>query len=275
MVKLSIWRHSFWCGRGALCVDHFDFISLICSLSETILSQQVLYRWVEQFMSNLFKNLKSIFVVDAQGQKTPDTSTAEPTSAEVKKPQSGHDSEVEVEISDSGEGEVSEKFTEILLKAIEANNQQGFDYIEYKRSLQNLSKMEMDEGTSYKSAYAAAQTMGVTPASLVESANRYLSVLQKEEGKFEAALGKQKGKQVDGGLERIGELETAIREKETKINELTQQIEADKDELSRMKQEVEQAGRKVQKTKVDFIASYNSLVSQIHSDIEKIKKYLS
>ncbi len=226
-------------------------------------------------MSNLFKNLKSIFVVDAQGQKTPDTSTAEPTSAEVKKPQSGHDSEVEVEISDSGEGEVSEKFTEILLKAIEANNQQGFDYIEYKRSLQNLSKMEMDEGTSYKSAYAAAQTMGVTPASLVESANGYLSVLQKEEGKFEAALGKQKGKQVDGGLERIGELETAIREKETKINELTQQIEADKVELSRMKEEVEQAGRKVQKTKDDFIASYNSLVSQIHSDIDKIKKYLS
>ncbi|MDH3648919.1 MAG: hypothetical protein OEQ53_04505 [Saprospiraceae bacterium] len=228
-------------------------------------------------MSSLLKNLKSIFVVEGKDQKAPQTTSGSKEDTKRKR-QTPKESQPILSADTGGGSEdggvVDEKFTDILLRAIEANNQDGFDYIEYKKSLQNLSKMEMDEGTTYKSAYAAAQTMGASPDGLIQSASRYLSVLATEEGKFEAALEKQRSKQIDGGVDRIKQLQAKIDEKQQKIDRLAVEIETHKEELGETELQVKQAGQKVQKTKDNFIASYRQLVAQIQSDIDKIQKYL-
>lgn len=70
------------------------------------------------------------------------------------------------------------KFVELLLKAIESNNIEGFDYLEYKNSLRSIENVIPDEGVRFKSAFEMAKTMGMTKAKLVESANHYLGVLK-------------------------------------------------------------------------------------------------
>ena len=44
--------------------------------------------------------------------------------------------------------------------------------------------------------------------------------------------------------------------------------------MDQLKQSIAQATKKVESTKNDFIASYNSLVSQIQQDIDNMKKHL-
>ena len=110
-------------------------------------------------------------------------------------------------------GKVNKKFTEILLAAMERDNQEGFDYMEFKQSLQSLEKMPMDEATRYQSALAMAKTMGADPTTLLQSANHYLNVLKMEEKKFEEALSKQTSVKIGQKKKEQQGLQTAINEK--------------------------------------------------------------
>ena len=89
-------------------------------------------------------------------------------------------------------GEVTSKFSNILMTAMAKKNLEGFDYLEFKQSLQSLSNMQMDEATQYKSAFAMAKTMKVTKKKLLDAASYYLKVLENENRKFYEALKNQK-----------------------------------------------------------------------------------
>ena len=135
---------------------------------------------------------------------------------------------------------------------MEKNNSEGFDYLEYKSSLQSLAKMDMDEPTRYKSALAMAKTMGATPAKLISSANHYLSVLKKEDGKFKQALKNQKTKQVSGREGEIKKTMTIIDDKKKRIAQLEKEIAADTKRLETLKAGINKAAAKVQSTSDNF-----------------------
>ncbi|MCB0689380.1 MAG: hypothetical protein KDC53_22735 [Saprospiraceae bacterium] len=226
---------------------------------------------------SIFKKIKSAFVIEDEQSpsSTPDHSGGDESSPKDSQPVPTVEESSPVITSDSEEGKINQKFTEILLRALEANNQEGFDYIEFKRSIQNLFKMNMAEDTVYKSAFATAQTLGATPKGLIASAERYLTVLQKEEDKFAVALNNQKTKQIDGGMEAIKNLEQSIGAKRTQIEKLQQEISQYQEKLTEMKSEIESSAQKIASTKSDFVASYTNLVNQIRTDIENIGKYLN
>ena len=230
-------------------------------------------------MSKIFKKIKSAFVIDSEGAGSDAPKQKRSTSAEtVKSTQPEASSEPTVTTSEAEyqtvEGQINQKFTDILLKSLEANNQEGFDYIEFKRSIQNLFKMNMDDATVYKSAYATAQTLGATPQGLIASAQRYVTVLDKEEEKFRTALVNQRAKQVDGGLSEIKKYEESIEQKRNQIKKLQDEIDKSEGVLSKMKDEIKVANNKIEKTNRDFVASHSNLVNQIKQDIENINKYL-
>ncbi len=171
-------------------------------------------------------------------------------------------------------GKVTTKFMEILLAAMDKKNLDGFDYLEFKQSLKSLEKMPMDEATRYQSAFAMAKTMGATPEQLVKTASHYINVLKSEEQKFGQALVAQRSKQVGGRESQIKQLETGIQQKAEHIKKLTAEIEKDQKTLEKIKSEISGAVVKVETTKNNFIASFNSLVAQIQKDIDNMQKYL-
>lgn len=221
----------------------------------------------------MFKNLKSLFIEeDELSGKEENQPAAKPVKAPAGKTTS--EAPVVAESEEGAPGQVTKKFSEILLKAMEANNLDGFDYLEYKQSLRSLAKMPMDEATRYQSAFAMAQTMGATPAKLIETAQHYVSVLQKEEKKFEDALAHQTTVQIGAKKQQIGKIEESIKKKQEQIKKLTQDIEAEQKKAGQMKSDIQQASQKVQSTKNNFIASYNALVEKINADIQNMSKYL-
>lgn len=228
----------------------------------------------------MLKNLKKWFIVDdeefknqmsgndkddsdlvPEQKKKPSTSSATPNSSSVPNPT-------------IPAGKATSKFTDILLQAMDANNLDGFDYLEYKNSLHNLAKMPMDEQTRYQSAYAAASTMGATPAKLIKTANFYIDILKKEETKFGQALANQKDKQIGDKAQLIQQNDNLIKEKTTQIQRLQKEIAAHQAKNEQMKKSISAATIKVETTKNNFVASYNLVLSQIRKDIENMKKYL-
>jgi len=220
----------------------------------------------------MLKKLRSFFIVDdEESQEEKQKPQAQETVEQASPQTSSEESAAPVDYSNR---KPDKKFVDVLLKAIEANNLEGFDYLEFKQSLQNLSNVDMDEGTRYQSAMAMAKTMGATPANLKQSAQHYLNVLRKEEAKFLDAVKNQRARQIGDREKRLINLENLIKEKEAKIAQLQKEIEAHKNELEGARGDINKAAAKVEATKGGFLAAYKSVVGQIQSDIAKMEAHL-
>lgn len=218
-------------------------------------------------MSDFLKKLKGVFVVDT-GETKPETPPTPPPAKSTEKPTITPSSPV------ASKGVITDKFTEILLQAMEATNQEGFDYIEYKRSLQTLEKMPMDEKTRYFSAFAAAQSMGITKEKLLSSADFYLSVLKNENLKFQEATQGQREKQIGGKEKQISGLAANIQAKGEQIAKLTEEIQKHQAEMEALQHEISDSVVKIESTMNDFTASYTNLAQQIEADKSKMQQFL-
>ncbi|GJM31290.1 MAG: hypothetical protein DHS20C18_02910 [Saprospiraceae bacterium] len=224
----------------------------------------------------MFKNIKSLFIIEEEDQSkpTPNKKGEPHTKSAQKIPDPGLSSKTKPAPTKASPGQVKGKFTEILFKAMEQHNLDGFDYLEYKQSLKSLEKMAMDEKTRYQSAFAMAQTMGASPEKLIQTAQHYLDVLKKEENKFGKALVSQKEKQIGSKEDQIAQLAQIIQEKNEQIRKLTLEIEQHQKQATHLKEQIGAASVKVESTKNDFIASYQALVNQIVKDMDNMKNYL-
>jgi hypothetical protein len=222
-------------------------------------------------MSDLLKKFKSVFVVEEENSNK---QTA-PAAAETTNTQQQTPAPPPVATRSVSEGgAVTDKFVQILLGALEKNNQQGFDYFEFRQSLKNLAKMPMDEATRFHSAYAMAQTMHVTPAKLIESAQFYLNVLTGEQSKFNEAHAQQRAKLIGNREDEVKNLEAMIQNKSEQIKQLTQQIEEHRRMSEQIRSEVGESTVKIENTKADFEVTFNSVAGQIQEDIAKIQQHL-
>jgi hypothetical protein len=220
-------------------------------------------------MSDFLSKLKGIFIVQAPANGNVLETTTLKNDATTKPSVTTTKA-----VAERSVGKVSDKFYELLFGAMETNNHPGFDYFEYKKALQTLSKMPMDEATRYISAYAAAQAMGVSIQALNDSAQFYLNVLRKEDTKFQESVIVQRQKQIGSKEKAIIDLDAIIEAKGEQIAKLTREIAAHQDEMGKMKAEISEAVVKIETTLSDFHATYSDLIGQIGQDVENMKKYL-
>lgn len=225
----------------------------------------------------MFDKLKKLFVIEDENTEK---SSPEPKVEELKTEASTTSAKIDTTpIKTSADyntpsGKADPKFIDILLKSIEKNNLDGFDYLEYKSSLQGLDNMEMDEATRYKSAFVMAKTMGVTPEKLLNSAKHYVGVLNQEEKKFIDALKNQRQKQVVGKEDQLKNLQKEVEAKKAKIKKLEKEIAADEASYKSIKDGINKSAAKVEKTNDRFMHAYKVVLGQIMTDVENMKKYL-
>ena len=235
----------------------------------------------------MFDRIKKLFVVEdndplkkALEQKSQEEAEATASTEEMvpsrpaTKPSNSQNPTTQAPAAKPTGGKVTDKFMNILLGAMDKNNLDGFDYLEYKQSLMSLQNMDMDEATRYQSAFAMAKTMGATPKKLLETANHYLNILKTEEQKFGQALVSQKDKQIGNRQQRLDQLAKAVEHKRKQIAQLTKEIEAHEQETAQIKEQITDSTVKVENTKNNFVVTYQLLTSQIQEDIRKMQSYL-
>ncbi|MEM9930026.1 MAG: hypothetical protein AAF840_09420, partial [Bacteroidota bacterium] len=114
----------------------------------------------------MLKKIKGIFIEEDENDKKkakPSPKLTEKKVTQVKGGVSPPTPKKTATSSDAGAtpraGVVNDKFSNVLFKAMQAADQPGFDYLEFKQALKNLKKVSADEGTRFQSAYAMAQAM--------------------------------------------------------------------------------------------------------------------
>lgn len=219
----------------------------------------------------MLKKLKGLFIVEEeQSKKSVESNDAQSKSNPQKQSNTTTPNEktaAPAEIPKPTGGQPSERFVNKLLGAIEANNMEGFDYLEFKQALQNLDNVEMDKDTRYKSAFAMAKTMGAEPLTLIDSARHYIKILEDEEQKFRVAFGNQQKARVEQREEDQKGFLQGIEDRKKKIEELNGQIKALEEKLKALKTETNQAHAKVEATKDGFYNAFHIVVDQIKDDL--------
>ncbi len=178
-------------------------------------------------------------------------------------------------VSGNRSGQISERFTDVLLDAMEAANQPGFDYLEFKKAVENLKAMNMDDSTRFKSAYAMAQSMNISPQQLVQSAKHYLAVLGEEDRKFQAALQGQEQLQVTSRQENATQLDDELQKTAAEIKKLQARMEAIQEQKTKLQAEISEAATKLSDTQADFQHTYQTIAKQIQHDIQQMETYLA
>ena len=128
----------------------------------------------------MLDKLKALFIVQEEEKRSVKNNT---DSIDVKK-QNPSNSNTLTNL----EGTVNNEIMTDLLSILNENNQDGFDYLEYKNAIKSLESMQMDEKTRYRSAFATAKTLGVTVPKLLNSIGFYQKVLQNELKTFATML---------------------------------------------------------------------------------------
>jgi uncharacterized coiled-coil protein SlyX len=227
----------------------------------------------------MWKNLKSLFIIEEPEKGKKSSAPAPKATAggnSQKNPVSKAPTDKPAAGASSGPvtGAINDRFVKVLLEAMESANHPGFDYLEYKKALENLKKMNFTDGVRFQTAYAAAQGMGVTPQQLMDSAQHYLNILGKEDLKFQKALQGQKSQQIKEKEAQLAQLDQQIAGQEAKIKEIKAQIEKTKKEQKKLQQTITRSTQKLAATQADFETTYSTITAGITQDIELMKEYL-
>ncbi len=169
---------------------------------------------------------------------------------------------------------LDEKSVEYIAKAIEKANLPGFDYLEFRMAVDNLKKINLDEITAIKSAYATMSTMGLTKEKIIETANHYKSVLVKEREQFDVASQKQQTLKIGQNLQQVGDLQKKVADHEAKIKQLQEEMEAARAKIRELDYERENASAKIEETKTKYLYTHQSIMNLMEKDIENIRQHL-
>jgi len=169
---------------------------------------------------------------------------------------------------------LDQKSVDTLTKALNQANLPGFDYLEFKQSLGALQKLNMDESTAIKSAFATAETMGLTKNKLIETAQHYKSVLAGEKNKFQQALDNRVKARVYGKKNEIERLKKQVEEYKAKIQQLEGQISKHQATIDSADSTIRDEVDKIDSIHRNFEAAHQSLLNQIDKDILNINQNL-
>lgn len=169
---------------------------------------------------------------------------------------------------------LDQKSLDFLTQALVKNNLPGFDYLEFKQSLNALSNLNMDEPTAYKSAYATASTVGLTKDKLLKTAEHYRDVIMKEKAAFDQALKKQVQQKVDSKRAEVEKLKKQIQEYEAQIAKLREEISKSQTVIDHADESIQTSMEKIKSTEEQFELTFQAILNQINCDIEDIKQYI-
>jgi len=220
---------------------------------------------------SMLKKIKSLFIVEEE------LKDSKIKSDDQGKSRSGDNDNPEVVI-DTDNASVTkaslDQFLKVLASAMESNNQEGYDYLEFKQALRSLDKIESDETKRFITSYTLAKTMGAEKIKLLESGNFYLDILKKEEDKFNDSLQKQIESKLQNRKQSLLNLKEKKIKKEEQIKKLKEEILGIDKKIVGVMKEIESSTNKVASVQKSFHTAYELIVNQIKDDLGKIEKYI-
>ncbi|WP_420154262.1 hypothetical protein [Siphonobacter sp.] len=173
-------------------------------------------------------------------------------------------------------GTTDAKFIDHFASVLEKNNLPGPDYFEFRATLKNLTNLGLSEEQQFQAAWASFKALsgGTDPSGLVTTANQYLSVLQKDREAFLKSVDLAVTEKVGGLQNEQKTLEQQNEALAKQILDIQNQINANKERLTRISGEVDEQSGKLTQNRANYEATFQQFTEQIKNDTLKIGQYL-
>jgi uncharacterized protein (DUF3084 family) len=173
-------------------------------------------------------------------------------------------------------GKFDNEIFEKLSLAIEDNNLNGNDFLEFMQSLNKMSALAVDEKTKFGMVFATLSTSagGMDKTHLIDSVEHYLNVINKEKSTFTSEMGKASTEMVDQKEAQAESISQAIQNKSEQIQKLTAEIQELSGDITNLKAEAAQARVGIAQKEANFAVTVQQLENQINDYKAKIVQHI-
>lgn len=174
-------------------------------------------------------------------------------------------------------GAVDPKFVEHFSELLEKANLPGPDYFEFKQALKSMEGLGLSEEKQFQASWASFKAMasGVTDTSvLTNSANHYGNVLNKDRESFLKDVEQAVDDRIGSLMQESKKMQEATKTYAQQIVDLQTKIDNSNERLEKINGEVQEQTEKINVSRDSFDVTYQTMVDQINSDVEKINRYL-
>ena len=171
-------------------------------------------------------------------------------------------------------GQADPEMLKILEDAIEEANIPGFDYIEFRDVLANMSTLGLPEPKMFQAAFASAQIAKVDKLTLLNAIDFYIKVIETKATEFHDYVAGLEATDVSGKDQAISDLDKLIEDDAAKIQELTAAIQERRKKQDDLRMEKAQADLDIKNKTAAFEATKATVIDKLTSDRNKIDTYI-
>lgn len=185
-------------------------------------------------------------------------------------------SEQPVQSQGSIVGEISNEVYDKLSEAIERENLDGNDFLEFMQALQNLSSLTVGESDKFNMVFTTLSTSagGMTKEFLIESIAHYKKVLKKEQATFSGEMENATLELVDSSLSEAERLINVANVKAEEIKQLQEDILTINEQAASLSNSADESKFKIAKKGADFNVTLAQLEGQLDNYETKINNYI-
>ncbi|NCS92451.1 MAG: hypothetical protein GW761_01470 [Leptospira sp.] len=151
------------------------------------------------------------------------------------------------------------KFVDVLFKEIEKSNLEGYDYLEFKTSVEELVESGLQKEQAIKAASIAVKSL-TTPKAILDSIEHYLQIIDKNKKDFEKNV--------------ILKLKDKISEEEKELNSTISEIERLRKLETELRKSIDSNQIKIENNSQGFNEAYKLVLGSMKEDEKTIKKVL-
>lgn len=174
----------------------------------------------------------------------------------------------------SQNGEVDEAIKKQLMDVLLENNLEGYDYLEFRKSLNDMRSIIPSEPDRYKATYTAVQSV-ISVDELIRATEFYITKLSDKKEEFDQTVASMVEQNVTAKETEADSIEGQITQKQEEITRLNQEIAELQQSKMSLQNDVISEKAKIERVNLNFITTYNDMVQSIQQDKTKISTYLS
>ena len=171
-------------------------------------------------------------------------------------------------------GDELEKFEKYFEQLFEKANMPGPDYFEFWKMMETLEAHIPDERARITATFAALSVQGLNKQTLIDTANKYMTIIQTDKQQFEKALNDKINLEVKQRQQKLNDTEALITSHSQTIQKLTNEIAEAQALIAKLKTEVIEEENKVRRNSNGYNIACDAMLKKISTDVTKIQTTL-
>jgi chromosome segregation ATPase len=168
----------------------------------------------------------------------------------------------------------TDKFEKHFDQLFEQANLPGPDYYEFYKMMETLEAHIHDENARLSAVFAALSIQGLTKQVLIDTANQYRRIIEKDKSDFDLALKDKLNNEVGQKQTEIYNLNKKIASNSEQIQKLTKEISDSQARITSLKAEVDDEEQRLNKNAGGYKIASQAVINKISSDVQKIQTTL-